>query len=203
MNLSKVTNLISPQKINQSLNKVPDQKIAEVILWGIPTAVVPFRQFLDKDRTNGDSKELQYRDIITYTAGPASYFAGEYGARKFLEKTAIKPLKNLCGKAKKAAAIATGMALFMGWATYGAVNLAKSLVKYKKNDKSNKPKNPFEVDSSKNMETVKETGTTFTIKTPDEQNPYYLYSFSKYSQSFGNKDPFKRFCMAGSASNRA
>ncbi len=192
--VSSVASLINPK----NLRNISDQKIAEGFLWGVPAVVVPFRQYLDKDRTNGDSKELRYRDLITYTAGPISYFAGEFCASKFLENTKIKPLKNLGKKAKIAISMGTGMTLFMVWATYGAVNLAKALVNHKK------PENPFESPGILDKKTgpdnstkpVEEIGTSFTFRTADKDNPYYLYHFTKYSQSFGsfkNKDPFEKF----------
>lgn len=196
MNLKAITNYITPQKIGNNLKNISDQKITEGILWGVPTAIVPFRQYLDKDRTNGESKELRYRDIITYTAGPASYFAGEIGVSKFLEKTNLKPLKNLGKKAKKAMSIGVGMALFMGWATYGAVNLAKKLVKHDKlKTKENIEENPFKQADFKDSkaEPVEKKESSFVIQTPDEKNPYYVFSINKYSQSFGENDPFKRF----------
>jgi len=205
LNLTNVANKairhIKPGNVRQGLKEIPDQKIAEGILWGIPAAVVPFRQKLDNDRTNGESKELQYRDVITYTAGPVSYFAGEYGVRKLIEKTKIPAIQNMAPTAKKVASIGTGMALFMGWATYGAIKLAKKLVKHKKEEDNSfknaeniKPIKSFNSEEvAKGNTPAEETSTTFLIKTTDKSNPYYLHSLRHQSQSFGNKDIFARF----------
>lgn len=182
LNLNSIT-----QTISRNIKKIPDQRIAEAFLWGVPAVVVPCRQYLDKDRTNGDSKELRYRDIITYTAGPLSYFAGEIGMSRFIKKAGIKPLKNLSEKGKKIVSISTGMLLYMGWATYGAVHLAKKLVKHKKKPEVQKPENPFET-TPKNLKPVSKSETILALRTPDELNPYYLLGMSNYTQSFGKKD---------------
>ncbi len=189
MNLNGIT-----QAISKNVQKIPDQRLAEGFLWGVPAIVVPCRQYLDKDRTNGDSKELRYRDIITYTAGPISYFAGEIGASKFLNKTSIKPLKDLSNKGKKIFSISTGMLFYMGWATYGAVNLAKKLVKHKKKPENQglQVENPFGK-QPENLKAISKTDTILAIRTSDKSNPNYLFGISNYTQSFGSKDRFLSF----------
>ncbi len=192
--ISKLTNKVASYVNPKNLKNISDQRIAEGFLWGVPAVVVPLRQSLDKDRQGDERKELRYRDIITYTLGPLSYFAGEGAAKSFLNNTRVKALNSLGNKSKIAASMGIGMLCFMSWATFGAVKLAKYLVnRDKEKTEAKNDENPFEkaaLDTQENP--VKKTMTSIELHTPDKENPYYLYNYSQ-SQSFGNNDPFGRF----------
>ncbi len=196
MKINNITKPIKPviKNLSNKAKNISDEKITEGLLWGVPAAIIPFsRKKIDKDRTNGASKELMYRDLITYTAGPTSYYAGKHFTDKFIKKSNIKSLNNINPKIRKAASVSSGMTLFMVWATYGAVKLAKKLAHTQKDANTvEKPENKFKRAEFKkfthtekfNTKSLKKTEETFEISVQKISSP--INAFGKSMQNYRN-----------------